>query len=189
MKNEAICAIVSLYTKNEYLARKVALSLPEDTRLTVISEAEKIAECDLALWDTDTLGKAPVDAISLGRGDEARIKVPFSIDALSELISGYDGTLSLSGEKKEATLRKKRIKFTDVEFALLTLLYSAGGKFVSREEILDKIWGGESDGGVINVYIHYLREKLEFFGEKIILSSRKLGYAIDERFISEVEDA
>ena len=55
---------------------------------------------------------------------------------------------------------------------------------LSREEILNAVWNNEADSGVINVYIHYLREKLELDGEKIILSSRKLGYAIDERFIN-----
>ena len=34
----------------------------------------------------------------------------------------------------------------------------------------------------MNVYVHYLREKLEYNGEKVIISSRKNGYKIDERF-------
>ena len=55
-----------------------------------------------------------------------------------------------------------------------------------REEILSTVWGGEADSGVINVYIHYLREKLEVCGEKIILSSRKCGYKIDEKYLGEV---
>jgi DNA-binding response OmpR family regulator len=36
---------------------------------------------------------------------------------------------------------------------------------------------------VLNVYVHYLREKLED-GKKIIISSRKLGYKIDERYLT-----
>jgi DNA-binding response OmpR family regulator len=44
---------------------------------------------------------------------------------------------------------------------------------------------GDKGEGLINVYVHYLREKLEVGGEKIINSSRKNGYAIDEKFIKE----
>ena len=39
----------------------------------------------------------------------------------------------------------------------------------------------------MNVYIHYLREKLEADGEKIILSSRSHGYKIDEKYLTEGE--
>ena len=40
-----------------------------------------------------------------------------------------------------------------------------------------------ADEGVLNVYVHYLREKLERGGEKIIISSRGLGYKIDEKYL------
>ena len=62
------------------------------------------------------------------------------------------------------------------------LLCSADGEFVSREEILHSVWSGDADPGIINVYVHYLREKLED-GEKIIVSSRKNGYKIDGRYL------
>ena len=71
---------------------------------------------------------------------------------------------------------------TELEAALLALLISADGDFVSREEILKRVWQNDADPGIINVYIHYLREKIER-GEKIILSSRKRGYGIDEKYL------
>ena len=40
------------------------------------------------------------------------------------------------------------------------------------------------DGGVVNVYVHYLREKLEKNGERIIISTRNLGYKINERMVT-----
>ena len=63
------------------------------------------------------------------------------------------------------------------------------GEYVSREELLSRIWQNKTDKGILNVYIHYLREKLEKGGERIIISSRNLGYKINEVFISEGEDA
>ena len=91
-------------------------------------------------------------------------------------------------EEKCVLLFGEKIKLTELEYALFSLLYKRQS-FVSREEILASVWHGEADGGIINVYVHYLREKLEKGGEKIILSSRKLGYGISENFLGGKIDA
>ena len=83
---------------------------------------------------------------------------------------------------KEAFLDGARIKLTESEGALLSLLISGGGRFISREEILREVFPGKTLG-IINVYIHYLREKLEVSGEKIITASRDEGYRIEKRFL------
>ena len=80
-------------------------------------------------------------------------------------------------------LRGEVIKLTEVEHALFLALMKRGGEFASREDILREVWGSEADEGIINVYVHYLREKLEKSGEKIIVSSRKLGYKIDGKYL------
>ena len=46
-----------------------------------------------------------------------------------------------------------------------------------------------ADEKTVNVYIHYLREKLESGGEKIIISSRNMGYKIDSKYLGEVKYA
>jgi DNA-binding response OmpR family regulator len=74
-------------------------------------------------------------------------------------------------------------KLTEAEFALLEVLVECGGEFIKREELLSRVWGDNADPGVVTVYIHYLREKLEKNGEKVIISSRKNGYKISERFV------
>ena len=51
------------------------------------------------------------------------------------------------------------------------------------EELHGKVFGENNTPGLLNVYIHYLREKIEGEDEKIILSSRKQGYKINERYI------
>jgi len=81
------------------------------------------------------------------------------------------------------------LRLTDEEFAhtgvqLLgfTLYHVQITPKTSREELLSRVWGNDTDPGVLNVYVHYLREKLERGGEKIILSSRKCGYRISEKY-------
>ena len=76
---------------------------------------------------------------------------------------------------------EKKISLTEVEGKLLVELLKAE-EFVSRNSLLKSVWGANNDSGVINVYIHYLREKLEKSGEKIIISSRKYGYKISEKY-------
>lgn len=116
---------------------------------------------------------------------EGELPYPFTYRELGEALSGERRKkvrLFIESERV-ARLDAKTIKLTEVEGRLLRLLVDGGGEFVSREELAKKVWGENADGGVLNVYIHYLREKLEAGGEKIILSSRKGGYRIDERFL------
>ena len=89
--------------------------------------------------------------------------------------------LVLSEDEKCAFLFGEKIALTELEFELLSKLMERDG-FTSREELLSALWQDEATGSVLNVYIHYLREKLEVGGEKIIVSSRRQGYRINEKF-------
>ena len=63
------------------------------------------------------------------------------------------------------------------EFALLSLLVERKGSIVSREDAA-ALFGGDGSN-VVDVYVKYLREKLdEHFGVKIISSVRGKGYTI-----------
>ena len=58
---------------------------------------------------------------------------------------------------------------------------------MSREELVTAVWGEGADDGVLNVYVHYLREKLEKENERVILYSRKSGYRIDGRLLGDAK--
>lgn len=64
------------------------------------------------------------------------------------------------------------------EFELMALLMSKPGKVFLREEILDKVWGGDVVVGdrTIDVHIRKLREKL---GENYIKTIKGVGYKFD----------
>ena len=89
--------------------------------------------------------------------------------------------LVLGNDTRHVTLFGKQIKLTELEYKLLEYLYESKD-FVTRSELLDKIWDGKHDEGVVNVYVHYLRQKLEADGNKLIISSRKYGYKLDEKY-------
>ena len=75
-----------------------------------------------------------------------------------------------------------RVDLSPREFALLEFLASRQGEVVRRGEILDHVWDYGYDGmsNVVDVYVGYLRKKLEKpFRSKVIRSVRGIGYAME----------
>lgn len=171
---------IAVVTNNDYLWQKIRLTLAGTAECVRADASVAVSEYDLCLWDTDNVGDAAEGAVTMGLG-AAELSLPLSFEDILLLVAGGDAAPPLTKGERCAYLRGERIALTDVEFSLFEILYSAEGEFVSREELLSRVWGKASPG-VVNVYVHYLREKLER-GEKIIVSSRKAGYKIDERFI------
>lgn len=70
------------------------------------------------------------------------------------------------------------IDLTAREYALLEFLLRSKGKRLSRKEIAENVWGIDFDTGtnVIDVYIKYLREKLNIDGKKPQLIHTVYGY-------------
>ena len=176
---------VAVYTADRYLFQKIRLDAPEGVEV-VFGDAEKTA-ATLVFADVDTVKSFPSGAVTMSRTDSGcDLKIPFPLGTVAALISDEtkgDTILTVIAEERAALLKGERIKLTEVEFSLLSALLKRGGGFATRDEILSEVWGDGADSGVINVYIHYLREKLEIHGEKIIISSRKCGYKIDEKYI------
>lgn len=72
---------------------------------------------------------------------------------------------------------------TRTEFALLEYLMRHPGQVLTRQQIMDHVWGYdyETMTNVVDIYIHYLRNKLEKgFGKKLIRTVRGIGYSIGE---------
>ena len=89
---------------------------------------------------------------------------------------------ALLPKRRSVMLEGEEIRLTELEYSLFELIVNAGEDCVSREEILERVWGGEADAGIVNVYVHYLREKLERHGDKLIKSYRGRGYTLSEKY-------
>ena len=169
----------AILTRDRYLYQKLYLELKEKGYSVTEEKKADVLICDLDFFESRA------GAVSLSRRKDAGadLTLPLRRGELSEFLSkiSADG-ISVIPEAKTVKLGARSIKLTEIEFSLFSLLFERRD-YVSRNEILDTVWGDGVDGGVINVYIHYLREKLESGGEKIILSSRKLGYRISEKYL------
>ncbi len=75
----------------------------------------------------------------------------------------------------------KLVCLTRTEFHLLWYLAQRKNQVVSKEELLEGVWGIEFDGNqnVVEVYINYLRKKLDC-GKELIRTIRGVGYSIRE---------
>jgi len=75
-----------------------------------------------------------------------------------------------------------RVELSPREFALLEFLASRTGEVVRRGEILDHVWDYGYDGmsNVVDVYVGYLRKKLEKpFHSRVIRAVRGIGYVLE----------
>ena len=89
---------------------------------------------------------------------------------LGEVVLDYDSfTVSRGGETQELPQK---------EFLLLYKLLSYPGKIFTRIQLMDEIWGAESDTGweTVTVHIGRLRKRFESWPEFEIVSVRGLGY-------------
>lgn len=78
---------------------------------------------------------------------------------------------------------EREISLTAKEFELLSLFMKNPRQILTREKIMDTVWGYDYQGesNVLEVYIGYLRQKLEEAGEKRLLQTvRGIGYTLKE---------
>jgi DNA-binding response OmpR family regulator len=76
---------------------------------------------------------------------------------------------------------KREIKLSPKEFDLLFLLMRHAGETVTRHDLLHQSWGlePETDSNLVDVYVNYLRKKIDFADEpKLIHTVRGAGYRI-----------
>ncbi len=176
---------ILVITDDIFLYKKAYLELSEIHTVT-----SDISESDISviIYDCDSIFSLPsfdgiIIKLSRNNKDDS-YPLPLPIGKLEELIEKKDKSprLSLSNDGKYAILDGNNIKLTTLEFSLLSLLIHGGENYTSREKISKEVWENAGDG-LINIYIHYLRAKLEKGGEKIILASRNLGYKINEKYL------
>jgi DNA-binding response OmpR family regulator len=74
-----------------------------------------------------------------------------------------DGTVCIDFPTRSVTVRGRRIALTPLEFRLLSVLTEHAGTVLSRDQLVDLVWGRSSDssGDPVKIYIGYLRKKVE----------------------------
>ena len=115
---------------------------------------------------------ARVRVLSRRRGQLSDDKITFS-------------NLELDIKKCEVrcTLTNESVSLGAKEFQLIKYLLSNSNQIISREQIVEKIWGvdNEAEYNNVEVYISFIRKKIAFIGASVkIRAVRGIGYTLEE---------
>lgn len=117
----------------------------------------------------------------------ARIRVLFKLKSTAPAATPQQtlscGKLTLYPDKFEVNYDGTPIAVTKKEFELLEYLMQNKNIALTRDQILENVWGYNyiGDTNVVDVYIRYLRNKIDQpFQEKLIYTIRGIGYQLKE---------
>jgi len=171
------------------------LMLPGMDGLTVCARLR--AASDVPILILTAKDAVPDRVRGLDAGADDYVVKPFSFDELVARIrallrrrqpaSEQDvlrfADLSVNPVTREVFRGTRRLELTAREFDLLLLFMQHPRQVLTRDTLYDRIWGYDFGGesNIIEVYIRYLRSKLEEGGEpRLIQTVRGVGYALRE---------
>lgn len=191
------------YRENRYDLVLLDLMLPEMHGLDVLKRIRATeSTTPVILLTAKSEVEDKVKGLDLGANDY--VTKPFEIEELlarirnairfsSHKISNNETTekegvlsysnLTLNEKTREVNYDNELIELTPREFDLLLYLLKHPKQVLSRDQILEAVWGYDYYGetNVVDVYIRYVRQKLEKVnGERIIQTVRGVGYVLRE---------
>ncbi|MBV8085093.1 MAG: response regulator transcription factor [Chloroflexi bacterium] len=92
------------------------------------------------------------------------------------------GDLTLDQNTREVHRGERLIELTPREYDLLKLFMFNHRQVLSKDSILERVWGYdfEGDANIVEVYVRYLREKLGDIPPKLIQTVRGVGYILKD---------
>jgi DNA-binding response OmpR family regulator len=94
------------------------------------------------------------------------------------------GELTIDFDRRMVTLREEEVRVTYVEFEILGALARSPGRVLTRETLLEHVWGDSEyrDPRTVDVHIRHLREKLEHDPKQpeFLFTVRGVGYRFKE---------
>ena len=157
--------------------RKTA-SIPVIMLTAKSQESDKIVGLELGADDYVTKPFSPRELIARIRAVLRRIK---DKDKLPEILK--IGNLAIDFSRIAVAVKNKPVELTAKEFELLKTLIKAKGRVLSRDYLLDTIWGfdqaSEIQTRTVDVHIQTLRKKLKS-GSKYIVTVKNYGYRFED---------
>ncbi|HME81350.1 MAG TPA: response regulator transcription factor [Candidatus Eremiobacteraceae bacterium] len=168
--------------------------LPKIDGFTLLPMLRKKTEAPIIMLTAK--GDIPDKVVALDRGADDYLAKPFAFEELlarlgaalrrPKLAAGaelrYDD-LTVNVETREVLRGGRRIGLTPREFDLLVALIRVPRRVLTKEQLLEQVWGHDFEGevGIVETYISYLRAKVDGGESKrIIHTVRGVGYALRE---------
>ena len=172
------------------------IMLPDMDGLEVCRRVREISDVPIIMLTAKDDVEDKVEGLDLGANDY--LTKPFAIEELLARIratlrdhkataakeSGgmlVAGDLVMYPDRYEVRVDDQSVELTKKEYFLLEYLLRNKRTVLTRDQILQKVWGYDyiGDTNVVDVYIRYLRAKIdERFGKKFIYTMRGIGYVI-----------
>ena len=173
------------------------IMLPQLNGIEVLRRIRKTSSVPIIML---TARDAVMDKVSgLDMGADDYVTKPFAIEELlarirlvmrktgKSNITSTDikyGELEMSVSRHEVKYDNDIIDLTSKEFMLLQTLLENRNVVMSRDSLLEKVWGYDYVGetNVVDVYVRYIRTKIDdVYNVKIIQTIRGVGYVIKDK--------
>ncbi len=138
---------------------------------------DKVAGLDAGADDYMTKPFSPVELLARIRALTRR-----QGEVIIDKLTFHDLDLNLS--TCDLTCSDKSVHLNFKEFEIMRILMSNPGKVTTKDDLIVKVWGYDSNAvdNNVEVYISFLRKKLDFIASTTqIVSLRKIGYRLEEK--------
>ncbi|MBR3746819.1 MAG: response regulator transcription factor [Selenomonadaceae bacterium] len=172
--------------------------LPEMDGMEICKRVREVSDVPIIMLTARDEVRDKVEGLDLGADDY--MTKPFAAEELLARIRGalrrhtervreaedtryVVKNMIIYPERYEVTVKGEHVELTHKEYELLKYLVENKRNVLSRDQILQTVWGYDyiGDTNVVDVYISYLRSKIDDrFGEKYIYTTRGVGYAIKD---------
>ena len=169
--------------------------LPELSGIEVAREVRsaKVQTPILMLTARDAV---PDRVLGLDAGADDYLTKPFALEELLARVRALGrrandsmnealqvGDLTLDIQRHEARRGEQSVELTAKELELLAYLMRNAGRVLTKAQIVDHVWGYDSEAtsNVVEIYIHYLRDKIDRdVARPLIRTIRGVGYTVKE---------
>ena len=183
---------LAMAEENDYALLLLDVMLPGMSGLELLRRLRRTKDTPVIMVTARDQVMDKVTGLDMGADDY--ITKPFEIEELLARIRAClrkrapvkesakvlcSGLLRLDPARHEVCFGDAPVTLTQREFALLQMLMDNRSIVLSREVLLEKVWGYDYAGetNVVDVYIRYLRSKIDdVFGVKHIHTVRGVGY-------------
>lgn len=182
---------IRLVNQNKYDCIVMDIMMPKMDGFTAVKEIKKISDAKIIMLSARTEEYDKLSGFDLGIDDY--VTKPFSPKELIARIKAVQkrgnnsmsdilkvGGIELNLLARTAKIDKKEIELTHTQFDLMTLFLKNIGIALSRDSIIDKIWGYtyEAEDRTIDAHIKLLRSKIGKYKNNI-KTVRGIGYKFE----------
>lgn len=175
---------LNIFYKNKIDIAILDWMMPKTNGIDVCKEIKKISDTKVVMLTAK--GENDDEFLALESGTDDYIKKPFDprililrvkkLINIESMISFLNFKIDLNGKKLFKD--NKDLNLTRREFELLKCFYNNKGKILSRDQLLNLVWGIDyyGDYRTVDTHVHRLRDKI---GSELIKTYRGMGYCLE----------